>query len=192
MHIICIIPDVLSTCWNTSCRQPTRDYSALGVAKAAGRVRVILRGAATWWWRAGHWLRVCLSLTMPTVWMYTGCGIKNFTFILKWSTSGMEKTWTDFSSSHLLYFSVWSLYTFFCITHSHEFSLPFWERMSWLTWLEPKMFCACQHKIGIPSRLKDLTPNRNSREIQELRTGPFFMRVQYLLCRSVSCNSMWK
>ena len=49
---------------------------------------------------------MCLSDHANCLDVYEHGTIKNLTFILKWSTSGMEKIWTDFSSFHLLYFSV--------------------------------------------------------------------------------------
>lgn len=112
------------------------------VAKTAGRVRVILRGIATCWWKACLQLSGCASLTTPTVWMVQEHGnIKYLTLILKGPTSRIKKHCALIISSLFLHIITFHIS---CITCSHMSSdFLFEKQQSRLKWLELKreLFC---------------------------------------------------
>lgn len=96
------------------------------VAKTAGRVRVILRGIATWWWKACLQLSGCASLTTPTVWMVQEHGnIKYLTLVLKGPTSRIKKA---LCFNHFISFSTYNHFPHFLhYMFTHEFRLSLWE-----------------------------------------------------------------
>lgn len=175
---------------HTSCEQPTKDYSALGVAKAAfDRVRIDSQ-RSSYLMVKGWSLTQSMSLSdhANCLDVYEHGTIKNFTFILKWSTSGMEKTWDWlFIISSSLFLSM--IFTVFYVTHSHMSSaLPFWERIELTNMLfqtKRKSSHLCQHKIEkkFPVKTKKILPQKQKFQRYELEQDHFF-------CKCVSTYSI--